>query len=66
MIQFGSEFAFDPANWPRDVMDNDFSNLSKFFSAEKSIVRVPDLDSKYRIAILASKQVLFLSCLGSL
>ncbi|XP_064972525.1 formyltetrahydrofolate deformylase 1, mitochondrial-like isoform X1 [Musa acuminata AAA Group] len=51
-----SEFVFDPTHWPRDVVDNDFIKLSKLFSAEKSIVRVPDLDPKYKIVILASKQ----------
>ncbi|URE14295.1 formyltetrahydrofolate deformylase [Musa troglodytarum] len=51
-----SEFVFDPTYWPRDVVDNDFIKLSKLFSAEKSIVRVPDLDPKYKIVILASKQ----------
>jgi len=40
-------------------MDNDFLALSKFFNAEKSIVRVPDLDPRYKIAVLASKQVGF-------
>ncbi|XP_073001233.1 formyltetrahydrofolate deformylase 2, mitochondrial isoform X1 [Typha latifolia] len=51
-----SEFVFDPARWQRDVMDNDFLNLSKLFNAETSTVRVPDLDPKYKIAVLASKQ----------
>lgn len=56
-LSHGSEFVFDPTHWPRDVVDNDFIKLSKLFSAEKSIVRVPDLDPKYKIVILASKQV---------
>lgn len=51
-----SEFVFDPTRWPRDEMEHDFLNLSKFFNAEKSIVRVPDIDPKYKIAVLASKQ----------
>ncbi|CAD5175062.1 unnamed protein product [Musa acuminata subsp. malaccensis] len=51
-----SEFVFDPARWPRDVVDNDFNKISKLFSAEKSVVRVPDLDPKFKIAVLASKQ----------
>lgn len=38
-------------------MDNDFRKLSKFFNAERSTVRVPNLDPIYKIAILASKQV---------
>lgn len=37
-------------------MDADFLSLSKFFNAEKSVVRVPALDPKYKIAVLASKQ----------
>lgn len=48
---------FDPVRWPRDVLDSDFLRLSRLFSAEKSIVRVPDVDPKYKIAVLASKQV---------
>lgn len=56
-MQLGSEFVFDPAHWPRVVMDSDFSDLSKFFNAKMSIVRVPDLDPKHKIAVLASKQV---------
>lgn len=51
-----SEFVFDPTHWPRAVIDNDFRKLSKLFNAERSIVRVPDLDPKYKIAVLASKQ----------
>ncbi|KAL0395124.1 UNVERIFIED_CONTAM: Formyltetrahydrofolate deformylase 1, mitochondrial [Sesamum latifolium] len=51
-----SEFVFDPAKWPREQMDDDFSKLSKMFSAMRSVVRVPSLDPKYKIAILASKQ----------
>lgn len=55
--QFCSEFVFDPARWPRVEMDNDFTKLSKLFNAQRSTVRVPDLDPKYKIAVLASKQV---------
>ncbi|XVE65108.1 hypothetical protein DITRI_Ditri07aG0155100 [Diplodiscus trichospermus] len=51
-----SEFVFDPVKWPREQMDEDFLKLSKLFSAKRSVVRVPDLDPKYKIAILASKQ----------
>ncbi|RWR89790.1 formyltetrahydrofolate deformylase 1, mitochondrial isoform X1 [Cinnamomum micranthum f. kanehirae] len=51
-----SEFVFDPARWPRVEMDNDFTKLSKLFNAQRSTVRVPDLDPKYKIAVLASKQ----------
>lgn len=38
-------------------MDEDFSKLSKTFNAIRSVVRVPDRDPKYKIAIFASKQV---------
>ncbi|KAL0914080.1 hypothetical protein M5K25_017585 [Dendrobium thyrsiflorum] len=51
-----SEFVFDPASWPRDVMDNDFMNIGKLFQAERSVVRVPNADPKFKISILASKQ----------
>ncbi|CAM8888787.1 unnamed protein product [Rhodiola kirilowii] len=51
-----SEFVFDPLKWPRAQMDEDFNELAKTFNALRSIVRVPDLDPKYKIAILASKQ----------
>ncbi|XP_009761137.1 formyltetrahydrofolate deformylase 1, mitochondrial [Nicotiana tabacum] len=51
-----SEFVFDPAKWPREQMDADFSKLAKMFNAMKSVVRVPDIDPKYKIAVLASKQ----------
>ena len=40
-------------------MDEDFNNLSKMFNAMRSVVRVPDQDPKYKIAVLASKQVHF-------
>lgn len=52
-----SEFVFDPVKWPRVQMDEDFLKLSKMFNAMRSVVRVPDLDPKFKIAILASKQV---------
>ncbi|KAI3986450.1 hypothetical protein MKX01_037732 [Papaver californicum] len=51
-----SEFVFDPLRWPRPEMDEDFRKLSKLFSAVKSVLRVPDLDPKYKIAVFASKQ----------
>lgn len=51
-----SQFIFDPVKWPREQMDEDFKNLSKMFNAMRSIVRVPDRDPKYKIAVLASKQ----------
>ncbi|XP_042435151.1 formyltetrahydrofolate deformylase 1, mitochondrial-like isoform X2 [Zingiber officinale] len=54
--RISSEFVFNPACWPREVMDDDFLKLSKLFKAERSIVRVPYLDPKYKIAILVSKQ----------
>ncbi|XP_022758584.1 formyltetrahydrofolate deformylase 2, mitochondrial isoform X2 [Durio zibethinus] len=51
-----SEFVFDPVKWPREQMDEDFLKLSKMFSATRSVVRVPDLDPKFKIGVLASKQ----------
>ncbi|XVF13406.1 hypothetical protein REPUB_Repub08aG0205100 [Reevesia pubescens] len=51
-----SEFVFDPVKWPREQMDEDFLKLSKVFNATRSVVRVPDLDPKFKIAVLASKQ----------
>lgn len=51
-----SEFIFDPIKWPRGQMDEDFLQLSKKFNAMKSVVRVPILDPKYKIAVLVSKQ----------
>lgn len=58
-VQHGSQFIFDPVKWPREQMDEDFYNLSKMFNAMRSVVRVPDQDPKYKIAVLASKQVHF-------
>lgn len=57
MMQLGSEFVFDPARWSRDALENDFRKLGKLFNAERSVVRVPDLDPNYKIAVFASKQV---------
>ncbi|KAK2974035.1 hypothetical protein RJ640_006227 [Escallonia rubra] len=37
-------------------MDEDFLQLSKIFIATKFVVRVPDLDPKFKITVLASKQ----------
>ncbi|XP_057518712.1 formyltetrahydrofolate deformylase 2, mitochondrial-like [Amaranthus tricolor] len=51
-----SEFVFDPSKWPREQMDEDFFKISEMFNALKSVVRVPDLDPKYKIAVFASKQ----------
>ncbi|KAL3818235.1 hypothetical protein ACJIZ3_004140 [Penstemon smallii] len=51
-----SEFVFDPAKWPRMQMDEDFLKLGNMFNAIRSVVRVPKLDPKYKIAVLASKQ----------
>ncbi|KAI3823803.1 hypothetical protein L1987_05245 [Smallanthus sonchifolius] len=51
-----SEFVFDPIKWPRAQMDEDILNLSKKFNANKSVVRVPSVDPKYKIAIFTSKQ----------
>ncbi|KAL7605020.1 hypothetical protein Lser_V15G17406 [Lactuca serriola] len=50
------EFVFDPIKWQRKQMNKDLLNLSKMFNAVKSLVRVPSVDPKYKIALLASKQ----------
>jgi hypothetical protein len=52
-----SDFVFDPVKWPRVQMEEDFLKLSQTFNATRSVVRVPALDPKYKIAVLASKQV---------
>lgn len=67
LVQNNSEFIFDPLKWPRAQMDEDFLKLAKKFTAMRSIVRVPLLDPKYKIAVLASKQVHYfmLSHIGS-
>ncbi|MCO5607849.1 hypothetical protein L7F22_062051 [Adiantum nelumboides] len=49
-----TEFVFNPSQWPRYVMDEDFMTLKKDFAAKHSIVRVPDLDPPLKIAILVS------------
>ncbi|XP_058756697.1 formyltetrahydrofolate deformylase 1, mitochondrial-like [Vicia villosa] len=51
-----SDFVFDPLKWPRMQMEEDFLKLSQAFNATRSVVRVPALDAKYKIAVLASKQ----------
>ena len=56
-VQCGSEFIFDPVKWPRLQMDEDFLRISRMFDATRSVVRVPKLDPKFKIAVLASKQV---------
>lgn len=38
-------------------MDEDFSKLSRMFNAMRSVVRMPSIDPKYKIAVFASKQV---------
>uniref|UniRef100_A0A804RBF0 Formyl transferase N-terminal domain-containing protein n=1 Tax=Zea mays TaxID=4577 RepID=A0A804RBF0_MAIZE len=52
----GIEFTYNPRLWPRHELHKDFLNLSRCFNAQTSTVRVPDLDPKYNISILASKQ----------
>ncbi|XP_025794313.1 formyltetrahydrofolate deformylase 1, mitochondrial-like isoform X2 [Panicum hallii] len=54
--QLSSEFTYNPRLWPRDELHKDFLNVAHCFSAQRSTVRVPDLDPKYKISILASKQ----------
>ncbi|KAK6935160.1 Formyl transferase, N-terminal [Dillenia turbinata] len=51
-----SEFIFDPNKWSRTQMEDDFLNLANIFNAMRSVVRVPVMDPKYKIAILASRQ----------
>ncbi|KAH9619911.1 hypothetical protein KSS87_017033 [Heliosperma pusillum] len=51
-----SEFNFDPSKWSREQMDEDFLKIGAMFGAIRSVVRVPDLDPKYKIAVFASKQ----------
>ncbi|KAL3497509.1 hypothetical protein ACH5RR_040241 [Cinchona calisaya] len=51
-----SEFVFHPAKWPRIQMDEDFQKLSRMFNAMNSVVRVPELDPRHKIAVFASKQ----------
>ncbi|KAF7810109.1 formyltetrahydrofolate deformylase 1, mitochondrial-like isoform X1 [Senna tora] len=51
-----SDFVFDPVKWPRVQMEEDFLKIAKAFNAVRSLVRVPDLDPKYKIAVLSSKQ----------
>nr|KAJ0207100.1 hypothetical protein LSAT_V11C500257210 [Lactuca sativa] len=53
---FPLEFVFDPIKWQRKQMNEDLLDLSKMFNAIKSLVRVPSVDPKYKIALLASKQ----------
>ncbi|XP_006414239.2 formyltetrahydrofolate deformylase 2, mitochondrial isoform X1 [Eutrema salsugineum] len=51
-----SEFIFDPVKWPRRQMGEDFQTIAQKFNAMSSVVRVPSLDPKYKIALLLSKQ----------
>ncbi|KAI5062013.1 hypothetical protein GOP47_0022552 [Adiantum capillus-veneris] len=51
-----TQFVFDPSQWPRDVMDEDFMKLKKDFSAKRSIVRVPESEPPLKIAILVSRK----------
>lgn len=37
-------------------MDEDFLKIARMFNATRSVVRVPSIDPKYKIALLASKQ----------
>lgn len=56
-----SEFIFDPVKWPRNQVDEDFQTIAQTYGALNSVVRVPSIDPKYKIALLLSKQVLYLS-----
>ncbi|KAG6547838.1 hypothetical protein Mapa_010655 [Marchantia paleacea] len=51
-----SEFSFDPLQWPRDVMEEDFAEIAHLFKAQKSLVRVPECDEDMKMAVLASWQ----------
>ncbi|XP_027193161.1 formyltetrahydrofolate deformylase 1, mitochondrial-like isoform X2 [Cicer arietinum] len=51
-----TDFVFDHVKWPRLQMEEDFLKISKTFNAVRSILRVPAIDPKYRIAVLASNQ----------
>ncbi|WJX60474.1 Formyltetrahydrofolate deformylase 2, mitochondrial [Trifolium repens] len=51
-----TDFVFDHVKWPRPQMEDDFLKISKIFNAVRSILRVPTLDPKYKIAVLASNQ----------
>ncbi|GAU29318.1 hypothetical protein TSUD_226890 [Trifolium subterraneum] len=51
-----TDFVFDHVKWPRPQMEDDFLKISKNFNAVRSILRVPALDPKYKIAVLASNQ----------
>lgn len=54
---FYSEFTFDPVKWPRNQVDEDFQTIAQRYGALNSVVRVPSIDPKYKIALLLSKQV---------
>ncbi|CAJ2645823.1 unnamed protein product [Trifolium pratense] len=51
-----TDFVFDHVKWPRSQMEDDFLKISKKINAVRSILRVPALDPKYKIAVLASNQ----------
>jgi len=57
MFPFDSEFIFDPVKWPRSQVDEDFQTIAQRYGALNSVVRVPSIDPKYKIALLLSKQV---------
>lgn len=60
LLIYYSDFVFDHVKWPRLQMDEDFLKLSKQFNAVRSILRVPSLDPRYKVAVLASNQVSFM------
>eukprot|EP00897_Mesotaenium_endlicherianum_P003754 jgi/Mesen1/3406/ME000192S02569 len=51
-----SEFAFDPASWPRPAMEADFAALAARLQAHRSVVKVVGSDPPPKMAILASWQ----------
>ncbi|KAK9668014.1 hypothetical protein RND81_13G029000 [Saponaria officinalis] len=56
MFYSRSEFIIDPSKWAREQIDEDFLKIAEKFGAMRSVIRVPDLDPIYKIAVFASKQ----------
>lgn len=49
-----TEFVFDPSQWAREVMEEDFMKLKEAFKAKYSVVRVPEVDPPLKTAVLVS------------
>eukprot|EP00252_Welwitschia_mirabilis_P020616 TRINITY_DN5088_c0_g1_i1.p1 TRINITY_DN5088_c0_g1~~TRINITY_DN5088_c0_g1_i1.p1 ORF type:complete len:326 (-),score=61.23 TRINITY_DN5088_c0_g1_i1:60-1037(-) len=56
LFNLRSEFVYDPLQWPREAMDKDFKKLANAFQAHVCSLRVPNIDPKFKIAILVSRQ----------